>query len=289
MYSLLRNYLQLIRFSHTIFALPFALLGAVLAWSRPDTIFRWQDLLGILICMAAARSAAMAFNRLVDRQIDALNPRTASRHLPAGLLSVGGVTMFTVVSSVVFVAATLIFLPKTLPLTLSVPVLLFLLGYSLAKRFTSLCHYWLSAALMLSPVAAWIAVRDEFSLIPVSLGAVIFFWVGGFDILYACQDADFDRSVRLHSIPARFGIATALRIALGSHLLTIAMLLGVWQIAGLGWIFLAGVAVIALLLLYEHSLVSASDLTRVNIAFFQVNAVVSFGVLAAGCLDLWFR
>ena len=289
MYSVLRNYLQLIRFSHTIFALPFALLGAVLAWSQPDTIFRWQDLLGILVCMAAARSAAMAFNRLVDRQIDALNPRTASRHLPAGLLSVGGVTMFTVGSSVVFVAATLIFLPKTLPLILSVPVLLFLLGYSLAKRFTSLCHYWLSAALMLSPVAAWIAVRDEFSLIPASLGAVIFFWVGGFDILYACQDADFDRSVRLHSIPARFGIATALRIALGSHLLTIAMLLGVWQIAGLGWIFLAGVAVIALLLLYEHSLVSASDLTRVNIAFFQVNAVVSFGVLAAGCLDLWFR
>jgi 4-hydroxybenzoate polyprenyltransferase len=289
MYSVLRNYLQLIRFSHTILALPFALLGAVLAWSQPDTIFRWQDLLGILVCMAAARSAAMAFNRLVDRQIDALNPRTATRHLPAGLLSVGGVTMFTVVSSVVFVAATLIFLPKTLPLMLSVPVLLFLLGYSLAKRFTSLCHYWLSAALMLSPVAAWIAVRDEFSLIPASLGAVIFFWVGGFDILYACQDADFDRSVRLHSIPARFGIATALRIALGSHLLTIAMLLGVWQIAGLGWIFLAGVAVIALLLLYEHSLVSASDLTRVNIAFFQVNAVVSFGVLAAGCLDLWFR
>ena len=289
MFSAFRNYLQLIRFSHTIFALPFAMLGAVLAWSQPDTIFRWQDLLGILICMAAAQSAAMAFNRLVDRQIDALNPRTASRHLPAGLLSVAGVTVFTVVSSVVFVAATLIFLPKTLPLTLSVPVLLFLLGYSLAKRFTSLCHYWLSAALMLSPVAAWIAVRDEFSLIPVSLGAVIFFWVGGFDILYACQDADFDRSVRLHSIPARFGIATALRIALGSHLLTIAMLLGVWQIAGLGWIFLAGVAVIAILLLYEHSLVSATDLTRVNIAFFQVNAVVSFGVLAAGCLDLWFR
>lgn len=289
MYAAIRNYLQLVRFSHTIFALPFALLGAVLAWSQPDTIFRWQDLLGILICMAAARSAAMAFNRLVDRQIDALNPRTASRHLPAGLLSVAGVTVFTVVSSVVFVAATLIFLPKTLPLTLSVPVLLFLLGYSLAKRFTSLCHYWLSAALMLSPVAAWIAVRDEFSLIPVSLGAVIFFWVGGFDILYACQDADFDRSVRLHSIPARFGIATALRIALGSHLLTIAMLLGVWQIAGLGWIFLAGVAVIAMLLLYEHSLVSATDLTRVNIAFFQVNAAVSFGVLAAGCLDLWFR
>jgi 4-hydroxybenzoate polyprenyltransferase len=288
MASVFSNYLQLIRFSHTIFALPFALLGAVLAWAQPDTVFRWRDLLGILICMATARSAAMAFNRLVDRRIDGLNPRTAGRHLPAGLLSVRGVTLFTVASSVLFVAATVIFLPKTLPLMLSVPVLLFLLGYSLAKRFTSLCHYWLSAALMLSPIAAWIAVRDELSLIPASLGAVIFFWVGGFDILYACQDADFDRSARLHSIPARFGVGRALRIALASHVITIAMLLGVWQIAGLGWIFLAGVVVIAMLLLYEHSLVSASDLTRVNVAFFQVNAVVSFGVLAAGCLDLWF-
>lgn len=289
MYSTARNYLQLIRFSHTIFALPFALLGAVLAWAQPGTDFRWQDLLGILVCMVAARSAAMAFNRLVDRRIDALNPRTATRHLPAGLLSVRGVAAFTIASSAVFVAATAIFLPKTLPLILSLPVLLFLLGYSLAKRFTSLCHYWLSAALMLSPVAAWIAVRNEFSLIPASLAAVIFFWVGGFDILYACQDADFDRSARLHSIPARFGIAKALRIALASHLITIVMLLGVWQIAGLGWIFLAGVLAIALLLLYEHSLVSANDLTRVNIAFFQVNAVISFGVLAVGCLDVWFR
>ncbi|MFM7040509.1 MAG: UbiA-like polyprenyltransferase [Planctomycetaceae bacterium] len=289
MYSTARNYLQLIRFSHTIFALPFALLGAVLAWSQPGTVFRWQDLLGILVCMVAARSAAMAFNRLVDRQIDARNPRTAGRHLPAGLLSVRGVALFTIASSAVFVAATAIFLPKNLPLMLSVPVLLFLLGYSLAKRFTSLCHYWLSAALMLSPVAAWIAVRNEFSLIPASLAAVIFFWVGGFDILYACQDADFDRSARLHSIPARFGIATALRMALVSHLITIVMLLAVWQIAGLGWIFLAGVLAIALLLLYEHSLVSANDLTRVNIAFFQVNAVISFGVLVVGCLDVWLH
>jgi len=289
MYSTARNFLQLIRFSHTIFALPFALLGAVLAWSQPGTVFRWQDLLGILVCMVAARSAAMAFNRLVDRQIDARNPRTAGRHLPAGLLSVRGVALFTIASSAVFVAATAIFLPKNLPLMLSVPVLLFLLGYSLAKRFTSLCHYWLSAALMLSPVAAWIAVRNEFSLIPASLAAVIFFWVGGFDILYACQDADFDRSARLHSIPARFGIATALRMALVSHLITIVMLLAVWQIAGLGWIFLAGVLAIALLLLYEHSLVSANDLTRVNIAFFQVNAVISFGVLVVGCLDVWLH
>ena len=170
----------------------------------------------------------MAFNRLVDRDIDADNPRTARRHLPAGLLSVSAVITFTIVMSLAFVVATAIFLPKQLPMILAVPVLLFLLGYSLAKRWTSLCHYWLSAALMLSPIAAWIAVRDEFALIPALLGGVIFFWVGGFDIIYACQDATFDRERNLNSIPARFGVRSALRIALLSHLITIAMLLLLW-------------------------------------------------------------
>lgn len=285
--SSVRHFLELIRFSHTIFALPFALLAAVIAWSQPDSVFRWRDLAGILVCMVTARSAAMAFNRLVDRKIDAGNPRTAKRHIPAGLLSVRAVWIFTIVMSLLFVAATTLFFPKQWPLRLSVPVLLFLLGYSLAKRFTSLCHYWLSAALMLSPIAAWIAVRDEFSIVPAALAGVIFFWVGGFDILYACQDADFDRSQKLNSIPARFGIPSALRIAFVSHLLTIAMLLALWKIAALGWIFLAGIVVISLLLLYEHSLVRPDDLTRVNIAFFNVNAIISFGILVLGCIDLW--
>lgn len=285
--SSVRHFLELIRFSHTIFALPFALLAAVIAWSQPDSVFRWRDLAGILVCMVTARSAAMAFNRLVDRKIDAGNPRTAKRHIPAGLLSVRAVWIFTIVMSLLFVAATTLFFPKQWPLRLSVPVLLFLLGYSLAKRFTSLCHYWLSAALMLSPIAAWIAVRDEFSIVPTALAGVIFFWVGGFDILYACQDADFDRSQKLNSIPARFGIPSALRIAFVSHLLTIAMLLVLWKIAALGWIFLAGIVVISLLLLYEHSLVRPDDLTRVNIAFFNVNAIISFGILVLGCIDLW--
>ena len=285
--SSVRHFLELIRFSHTIFALPFALLAAVIAWSQPDSVFRWRDLAGILVCMVTARSAAMAFNRLVDRKIDAGNPRTAKRHIPAGLLSVRAVWIFTIVMSLLFVAATTLFFPKQWPLRLSVPVLLFLLGYSLAKRFTSLCHYWLSAALMLSPIAAWIAVRDEFSIVPAALAGVIFFWVGGFDILYACQDADFDRSQKLNSIPARFGIPSALRIAFVSHLLTIAMLLVLWKIAALGWIFLAGIVVISLLLLYEHSLVRPDDLTRVNIAFFNVNAIISFGILVLGCIDLW--
>lgn len=287
MLQTIRHFLELVRFSHTVFALPFALLSAVLAWSQPDSVFRLRDLFGILLCMVAARSAAMAFNRLVDRQIDAGNPRTARRHLPAGILSVRSVTIFTILMSLLFVAATTVFLPRRLPLLLAVPVLLFLLGYSLSKRFTRFCHYWLSAALMLSPIAAWIAVRDEFAVVPAMLGAVIFFWVGGFDILYACQDADSDRQAKLNSIPAAFGIPTALRIAFISHMLTIVMLLLLWQTAALGPLFLTGIVLIGLLLLYEHRLVRPDDLTRVNIAFFNVNAIISFGILLLGCLDIW--
>ena len=237
--------------------------------------------------MVTARSAAMAFNRLVDRDIDKENPRTARRHIPAGLLSVRAVTLFTLVMSLVFIATTMIFLPKRLPLYLSVPVLLFLLGYSWAKRWTSFCHYWLSAALMMSPIAAWIAVRDEFALIPTLLAGVIFFWVGGFDIIYACQDADFDRERKLHSIPARIGVRSALRLAFISHLLTILMLVLLWWLAGLGLLFLVGVVAIAGLLLYEHRLVRPDDLNRVNVAFFNVNAIISFGILVLGCLDIW--
>ena len=287
MFQQLRHFLELIRFSHTVFALPFAMLSAVVAWSVPGSEFRWRDLIGILVCMVTARSAAMGFNRLVDRDIDADNPRTAKRHLPAGLLSVRAVVAFTTLMSLAFVAATAIFLPKNLPLILAVPVLLFLLGYSLAKRWTSLCHYWLSAALMMSPIAAWIAVRDEFAVIPAVLGGVIFFWVGGFDIIYACQDAEFDRRRRLNSIPARFGVRPALRIAMLSHLITIAMLLLLWKMAGLGLIFLIGVVAIAGLLIYEHWLVRPDDLNRINLAFFKVNAIISFVILILGCLDIW--
>ncbi|MFN9233240.1 MAG: UbiA-like polyprenyltransferase [Planctomyces sp.] len=287
MLQTIRHFLELIRFSHTVFALPFALLSAVLAWSQPDSVFRLRDLFGILLCMVAARSAAMAFNRLVDRRIDAGNPRTARRHLPAGILSVRSVVVFTVLMSLLFVAATTVFLPRRLPLLLAVPVLLFRLGYSLSKRFTRFCHYWLSAALMLSPIAAWIAVRDEFAVVPAMLGAVIFFWVGGFDILYACQDAESDRQAKLNSIPAALGIPAALRIAFVSHLLTILMLVLLWKTAALGPLFLTGIVLIGLLLLYEHWLVRPDDLTRVNIAFFNVNAIISFGILLLGCLDIW--
>src|SRR5262245_53476215 len=191
MLATVRKLLELIRFSHTIFALPFALLSAALAWK--DEPFRWLDLAGIILCMIAARSFAMAFNRLADRHIDARNPRTATRHLPAGTLSVVTVTVFAGACAAAFVAATLLFLvgdhdpPNPWPLYLSGPVLLFLAGYSLTKRFTSLAHFWLGAALMLAPVAAWIAVRGLVELAaPVLLGGAVLFWVAGFDILYAC-------------------------------------------------------------------------------------------------------
>ncbi|MEZ6051809.1 MAG: UbiA-like polyprenyltransferase [Planctomycetaceae bacterium] len=287
MVSKIRQFLELIRFSHTVFALPFALLSAVLAWR--ETPFRYRDLFGILLCMVFARSAAMAFNRLVDRKIDAANPRTEGRHLPAGLLSTASVSAFTVLSSVGFVMSTLLFQPNSWPLFLSVPVLLFLLGYSYAKRFTSWCHYWLSAALMLSPIATWIAITGRIDAVPLLLAGAVFFWVGGFDIIYACQDIDFDREHRLNSIPARWGIPTALRLAALSHLGTIACLLALWQVAGLGAVFLTGVVIITLLLLYEHWLVRPDDLTRVNIAFFQVNAVISIGLLIVGVLDVWIE
>ena len=289
MFSRLKTLLELIRFSHTVFALPFALLAALLAWQQPGSTFRWQDLVGILLCMVFARSAAMAFNRLVDQKIDAENPRTAKRHLPAGLISRKAVIMFTVLCSIAFVASTLIFLPKQLPIILAVPVLAFLMSYSYAKRVTSLCHYWLSTALMLSPIAAWIAVCDSIAWPPVLLAAVVFFWVGGFDIIYACQDAEFDSEKRLNSIPAKWGIAGALRIAAVSHLLTIVCLFALWSVAGLGTVFLVGVISVAALLVWEHWLVRPDDLTRVNVAFFNANAIISMGLLIVAAADLWLR
>lgn len=285
MLARLRLLLELIRFSHTIFALPFALLSAVLAWRGQQV--RWQELVGILLCMLFARSAAMAFNRLVDREIDAQNPRTQGRHLPAGLISVRTVTIFTILTSLAFIASTLLFLPNRWPLYLSIPVLLFLLGYSYAKRFTIFCHYWLSTALMLSPIAAWIAIRSSLSLEPLLLGAVVFFWVGGFDIIYACQDVHFDQETRLSSIPSRWGIRKALRFSMFSHFMTIVCLFSLWYVAALGIPFLIAVLAVAGLLVYEHLLVNPDDLGRVNLAFFHVNAVISIGLFFVGLIDVW--
>jgi 4-hydroxybenzoate polyprenyltransferase len=336
MFATARHLLSLIRFSHTIFALPFALLSTVMAW-RLDALghvqfysnvlvnsdgkqvetwrtysfgpflfhfdlletakFRVQisDLVGILLCMVFARSAAMAFNRLVDRRIDAENPRTAGRHLPAGILSVPMVTIFTAACGLAFIASTLLFLPNRLPLYLSVPVLAFLSGYSFAKRFTALAHVWLGTALALSPIAVWIAIRGEQvmenpgDLLPaVVLGAVVLTWVTGFDIIYACQDFEFDKSRGLHSVPAKMGIARSLRLAAICHLATVCLLVILpMAYPHFGVLFWIAIFAVAVLLIYEHSLVRTDDLDRVNIAFFNVNAVISLGLFAVGTLDLW--
>ena len=283
--STVERFLGLIRFSHTVFALPFALLSAVLAWRV--TPFRSQDLLGIVLCMVFARSSAMAFNRFIDRDIDAANPRTVGRHLPAGLLSTRAVIAFIALCSGAFILSTLMFLPNRWPLWLAGPVLAFLLGYSYAKRFTSLCHYWLSAALMLAPIAAWLAITGSIAWPPIVLAGVVFFWVGGFDIIYATQDAEFDREKGLFSLPSRLGVKASLRLAAVSHALAIACLVALWWVAGLGPIFLIGVVAVAILLVYEHLLVRPDDLSRLNVAFFNVNAVISLGLLLVGVLDIW--
>jgi len=293
MLTRVRHLLEMIRFSHTLFALPFALLATAMALSAnlrndPPIPFRIWDLVGILVCMVTARSAAMAFNRLADRRLDASNPRTRMRHLPSGLLSTESVVVFTVLCSAGFVAATLLFLPHNrIPLYASVPVLLFLFAYSFSKRFTFLAHFWLGTALLLAPLAAWVAVRAEIALAPILLGVAVMLWVAGFDMIYACQDFEFDRKMRLHSVPARFGVAAALRTAAICHVGMIGVLFAVALVYDeFGAIYLAGVAAIAVLLVYEHWLVRPDDLTRVNRAFFHVNSVVSIGLLAIGSLDL---
>jgi 4-hydroxybenzoate polyprenyltransferase len=245
--------------------------------------------------MVFARSAAMAFNRLADRHIDAKNPRTAIRHLPAGTLTTATVWTFTIACCAGFVASTLLFYfrqPANLwPLYLCGPVLAFVLGYSLAKRFTSLAHFWLGAALMLAPVAAWIAVKGLTDMtVPLVLGAAVAFWVAGFDILYACQDADFDRAEGLHSVPAKFGVRASLRIAAACHAVMLALLVSLYFASPhLGAVYLAGLAAVGALLVYEHSLVRADDLTRVNRAFFHVNGVISVGLLVLVLVQLAVR
>ena len=305
-----KHYLELIRFSHTIFALPFAMLATAWAFVVPLPIksgklladgtsryltFRWQSLLGIVLCMVAARSFAMAMNRYLDRKWDGENPRTANRHLPAKILSPPNVAWFSVGCGIIFVASCLLFLPNALPIFWSVPVLAFLAGYSLAKRFTYLVHFWLGTALMLAPVCAWIALRGEFvqfepfDLIPaILLGVVVFLWVSGFDIIYACQDTDYDRGAGLFSIPAKIGTKNALRVAAACHaaMWSVAMWMSFCLPAlSLGWLFRGMLVVIAVLLVVEHSVVSEKSLDRIQLAFFQLNSVISVLFLVVGIID----
>jgi 4-hydroxybenzoate polyprenyltransferase len=287
-----RSLLEMIRFSHTVFALPFALSSAALAW-KTKAAFSFLEFGGVLLCMIFARSAAMAFNRLADQRFDAANPRTSGRHLPAGKLTRRSVWLFLAACSAAFVASTALFLLASplnpWPLILSVPVLLFVFAYSYTKRFTALSHFWLGASLFLAPVAAWVAIRGlDHLAIPVVMGAAVLFWVAGFDIFYACQDVEFDRKARLSIVPARIGVRASLWIALVCHVFMMGMLVALFWVAApyLGGIYLVGIGAVGMLLAYEHSLVRPDDLSRVNQAFFHVNAIVSLGLFAVVLLQL---
>jgi 4-hydroxybenzoate polyprenyltransferase len=263
MLSRLRTYLSFIRFSHSVFALPFALAGALLA-ARHATA-TWGHIGWILVAMVAARSAAMGFNRLVDRHFDALNPRTANREIPRGAMSAAEATAFVIVASALFVFAASRLNP--LCFMLSPVALAIVFWYSLAKRFTTWTQLFLGLAMAVAPVGGWLAVGGRGGLEPWLLALAIGAWVGGFDVLYACQDIDFDRAHGLQSIPVRFGVPAALTISRGLHVITIVCLLALAWVTPLSALYFAGVGVVALLLVYEQSLVAADDLSQVKRAF----------------------
>lgn len=263
--------LEMIKIEHTLFALPFAFLGAVLAADGLPSA--WQ-VLWIILAMVGARSAAMAFNRIADRSFDAKNPRTASRAIPAGLLSVGFVWAFTIASAGLFLVAAAML--NRMTLLLSPVALACVLLYSLTKRWTKFSHLVLGACLSIAPTGAWIAVRGEIgSPVPLLLSLVVLLWTAGFDVLYACQDYDFDRREGLKSIPARFGIGRALWVARALHAAAFLALAGLFVVTQLGPLAFAGVIATGALLVYQHRLVRADDLGRLNAAFFTTNAFVS--------------
>jgi 4-hydroxybenzoate polyprenyltransferase len=276
---------RMIKFEHTIFALPFALsAAAIAARGHGLTVLR---LVGIVVAMAAARTAAMGFNRIADRHIDAKNPRTARRELPAGVVSLRAAWTLTLASAAVFVAAAALLGPLCLALA---PVALGLLfGYSFTKRFTFLCHLFLGLAIAAGPAGAWIAVRGDFTLAPGLLMIAVACWIAGFDILYALADRDFDRGAGLHSIPARFGVAGALATSVALHAVTLAALVTLTHAAHLGAPYLVGVGIVAALLVYEHAIVRPSDLSRLDAAFFTLNGYVSVVFFAATLADVLLR
>ena len=281
--STFRSYASLLKLSHTVFALPFALAAVVLA--APFTEVTWHKLVLIVLCIAAARTAAMAFNRLVDRAYDAANPRTARRELATGALSVVSVRALVAVSCALFVGAAALL--GTLPLLLSPLALALVLGYSYTKRFTWACHLILGVAVAFAPGGAWIAVGGPLdqSAAPWLLVLGVATWIAGFDILYALQDRDFDIGARLHSIPRRFGIRGGLLLSALLHVVTVASLVAVGVILERGSVYMLGVALIALLLVAEHAMVKPGDLSKLNRAFFDMNGYVSLAFFVCVGLD----
>lgn len=276
MFQQAQTYSRMIKLSHSIFALPFALAAAVLASRLVDVT--WLQIVWIILCMVTARSSAMGFNRIVDRDIDAANPRTANREIPAGQISLGAAWLFTGLSALLFVLFA--GLLGWLTLALAPVALAVVWGYSLAKRFTALCHIVLGVALALAPTAAWIALTGTWGWTPALLSIAVGTWVAGFDIIYSCQDYAYDRDNGLHSIPVMLGLRGALIASAALHVLTVAALAALPFVTALGWVYWVGFAAITLVLVYEHAIVKPSDLSRINKAFFDLNGYISLAFLA---------
>lgn len=278
------KYFSLVKFSHTVFAMPFSLIGFSLAVSKPDIDFKIRLLFLVILCMIFARSAAMGFNRLIDMKFDALNPRTSKREIPSGKISPRSATIFVIINSLLFiVSAGLI---NRLTLYLSPVALIVILGYSLTKRFTSLCHFILGLGLSLAPIGAYISVTGKFSLLPVIYSFIVLSWVSGFDIIYALQDDDFDRSNQLHSLPSSQGKKKALLISVFIHFLTFLLVLFAGLYGHSGLLFWAGAMIFSALLIYQHTIVKHDDLTKVTMAFATTNGFASLLFALFVILDL---
>ncbi|MCY4403048.1 MAG: putative 4-hydroxybenzoate polyprenyltransferase [Candidatus Poribacteria bacterium] len=277
----LRIILEMIKFEHTVFALPFAIMSAFIAAEGLPSLAKlgW-----ILVAMVGARSCAMAFNRLADAEIDSKNPRTVTRAIPAGLITKGAVLVFTIVSAGLLVFAAWRLNP--LAFALSPVALLVIMGYSYTKRFTSLSHFWLGLALSISPVGAWIAIKGQFDWTPIILCSVVLLWTAGFDIIYACQDVNFDRKHGLHSIPARIGIRWALWLSSALHVIAVGLLFSIPFLTELGLFYFIGVGIVVLIFIYEHAIVKPNDLSRVNLAFFTLNGMISLVLMALSIADI---
>ncbi|MEW6236590.1 MAG: UbiA-like polyprenyltransferase [Candidatus Omnitrophota bacterium] len=280
----LKNYLGLVRFSHTVFALPFALASAAAA---ARGIPGWRETGWILFCMIAARTSAMTFNRIVDCDIDWQNPRTQMRHLPAGIVTKKEAILLWLFSSLLFVLGA--YCLNALAFRLSPLALAIICGYSYCKRFTSLSHFVLGLSLGIAPIGAWVGVTGTIGWTSIALAGGVLLWVAGFDVIYALMDEEFDRRIGLNSLVVRFGKRDALRIAFVLHILSAGLIFLFGWLAGLSWIFFVGAALFAALILYEHSLVKPDDLSKVNIAFFNVNGIVSIGLFVFTLADVLWR
>jgi len=280
----MKKYMSLVLFAHSIFALPFAIIGFFLAIETTEHSFDWKKLLLMLVCMVAARNAAMAFNRFLDRDIDAKNPRTAMRDIPAGKISANNALAFTIVNCLVFIAAT--YFINSLCFYLSPVALFVVLFYSYTKRFTPLCHIVLGIGLGLAPIGAYLVVTNQFDIVPVFYGIAVMCWSGGFDIIYALQDEEFDREHGLNSIPAYFGAKRALRISEILHVLSFIFVLLPAYYMPVGWFYYLGVAFYGILLIYQHRIVSPTDLSRVNRAFMTTNGIASVVFAGFYLLDI---